>query len=168
MKCLVVIDMQWYFSAARPDWLIANIVEKIEQYIVDNQVIVIVEYTDEDNNIGMTVPEILKAIRDYDKVYFVHKRGDDGGKEIDDLIKGKELHITEFEVCGVNLGCCVAETVCWMGYEYEKTPINVILDCCNSEVDMESGIDHFYGIVDYDGKRHNVELVGCIDGGGEN
>ena len=157
MKCLIIIDMQKEFEAARPIWLILNVVDKIKKYIARNEPILIVEY----NGAGETVPEIIAAIVEYDNVHYVEKHDDDGADQIDSVLKinDLDLKVDEFEVCGVNLDACVMKTVLSMAWDYPNHSIEVPLDCCNARSEQRDATNSFEcKMEEYD--RMNVALVG--------
>ena len=154
MKCLVIIDMQWIFDAARENWLILNIVDKIKKYIERNEPIIILEYVDD----GETISKILDIVRGYENCFISEKMGDDGSEEINNIIHEQDLNVSEFEVCGVNLDACVVSTVTTMAWEYPYIPVNVILDCCNSCSGKDESIKNFHDeAMGYDKK--NIALV---------
>ncbi len=158
MKCLVIIDMQWWFPSARESWLILNIVDRIKKYIKRNEPIIILEYTDNDNKFGQSVPEILEAVDGYKNCFFRTKMNNDGGKEVSDIMYEQDLDVSEFEVCGVNLDACVMATVVTMSWDYCNIPINIILDCCNSGTNQRDAEDDFnYEMEEND--RTNVYMV---------
>ncbi len=156
MKCLVIIDMQWYFTAARESWLILNIVNKVKEYIERNEPIIILEYESD----GDTVPEILDVVRGYENHFISEKISDDGANEVSSIIREQDLNILEFEVCGVNLDACVVSTVTTMAWDYPYIPVNVILDCCNSCSEHDESIKNFHNeSMGYEKK--NLVLVAC-------
>ena len=155
MKCLVIIDMQRHFRAARPLWLIRNIVVKVKKYIERNEPIIILEYEGD----GPTVRQILKAVKMYKNCFITEKYGDDGGKELSEVIDKQDLNISEFEVCGVNLDACVVSTVTTMAWDNPHISVNVILNCCNSSSEHDESIVNFHNeAMGYDKK--NLALVG--------
>lgn len=133
-KALVIIDMQWYFETARERWLISNILEKIDEYINNNLPIIIVEYVDiYEPELLETISEISDKIKNYDNSFIVHKENDDGGYEIESTIKRNCLSsLSELEICGVNLTCCVLDTVATLSELLIGTCIKVIKKCCNN------------------------------------
>lgn len=158
MKCLVIIDMQRHFQAARHLQLIFNIVNKVKEYIERNESIIILEFYDDDDDLGRTVPEILDVVDEYKNCFIVGKDQNDGGEEISGIINEQSLDISEFEVCGVNLDACVMDTVVTMAWYYPDTPISVILDCCNSVTGQKDAIADFNYEMEDCGKR-NVAIV---------
>lgn len=165
MKCLIVIDMQWFFTSAQPSWLIGNVVYRIEQYMMNMDPIIIVQYTNDSDDLGETVSEITETLKGYQKAWVVEKYDDDGGEVVDCKLREIEIYdkITEFEVIGVNLDCCVAETAGTMGYDYSPIPIRVNLECCNSPRDIEEAIDGFNEHIEWREVNNNVSLVGEPD-----
>ena len=162
MKCLIVIDMQWFFESAQESWLIGNITNKIKKYIMNREPIIVVQYTDVSGmeDIGPTISEILEAISGYQYAWVINKHNDDGAEEIDKALRSAQIdnEITEFEVCGVNLDCCVAATVGTMAEDYWGIPIKVVLDCCNSTKKKYHAVNSFNDTM---ARRYiiNVELV---------
>jgi hypothetical protein len=133
-------------------------VDKIQKYIERNEPIIILEYTDDDDNLGDTVPEILEAIKGYKNAFVIGKFNNDGGEEVGCVMYEQDLDISEFEVCGVNLDACVMDTIVTMSWDYPNIPINVHLDCVNSTTDQrDAEYDFNYEMEAYD--RLNVALI---------
>jgi len=154
MDCLVVIDMQVNFEAANLHWLVKKVVAKVKKYRKSNQPILLVQYVNCVGPLGDYVGDIVEALNGYENVYYIDKKYDDGGREIDSFLRKKKLksQIKRFEVCGVNTDACVLETLISMYSRFRNIPIFVALDCCNSLFGKESAIKSL---------RRAIKSYGC-------
>ena len=122
---LIIIDMQYDFESALDEDTIGAVLNSIEDAIKREFPIIIVEYHD----CGHTLDCIIDAVGDYNKTYFVEKRKDDGGGEINDTVFAQNLKVSEYLVCGVNLSFCVKETVDTLIWEYDRK-VSIIKNAC--------------------------------------
>lgn len=123
---LVIIDMQpQEFESARDRKTTEAILCYVEESIKREEPIIIVEYV----GCGPTADSIIDAVSDYDEAYFVTKHGADGAGELRDTIFAKNLKVSEFLICGVNLSCCIRETVEGL-YDRICSNITILKDAC--------------------------------------
>lgn len=101
MYCLVVVDMQPAFVAAKCDVTTKRIIALIRKAKRDRADIVILEY----GGYGETRLDIVSEVANYPHVKFATKHTDDGSSEV--LLN---TSFQKFFVCGVNFTACVYET----------------------------------------------------------
>ena len=102
---LVIIDMQWEFRGTA-ERALGGVIKAIRNAKKNCSSIMVVEYA----NSGHTLGEVAQVLKNYPKVYTVRKSSDDGSAEVKHALLKHKLS-KNLRVCGVNLNCCVAETV---------------------------------------------------------
>jgi nicotinamidase-related amidase len=124
---LVIVDMQPQFQAANNPSTVQGVCRAVRQAKQSGQTIVVLEF----GGYGNTHIDILDEIGDYDKVKWKTKYKDDGSLEVINAFEfdGRPLP-DEFHVCGVNLSCCVEETIDGLLYRCNK-PVKMLVDAVN-------------------------------------
>jgi nicotinamidase-related amidase len=102
---LVVIDMQHDFRSTA-DLVVWEVCRAIKSAKKNLSHIIVVGY----RSCGPMLEPVKKAIGKYPHVSFVNKRTDDGSKEVMAEVSRLKLS-SRFRICGVNLDCCVIDTV---------------------------------------------------------
>lgn len=125
---LVVVDMQFSFSASRNPKTIRNCEKQILQAMKNKCPIIFLEFKD----YGPTLPELATLVESYNKAYFLTKSENDGSEEVLELLKKKRLPRRTFKVCGVNTDFCVLETVSGLLCRFKRSNIAVIKSACNT------------------------------------
>lgn len=128
---LIVIDMQYAFQAARNTRTIRNVVLAIGKAIAADIPIFFLEY----NGYTGTTRQVAQAAKGYEQLHVIIKQHDDGSEELMEYLEEKDMHISCFQVCGVNSCCCVARTVNSLVNDHQKL-ITMIDDGCNCKASM--------------------------------
>jgi nicotinamidase-related amidase len=124
-KALVIIDMQPDFNYSVK--VIPEVVKAIEYAKAANEKIIIVEY--DGSWFKPTHPEIMAALKGYEKKVVVKKQSADGSKEVMAALRSRRG--LELKVCGVNLGACVWNTVTSLLERKSVRRINLLVSACN-------------------------------------
>lgn len=135
-KFLVIIDMQPRFSASRNTKLIRNIVNQIKRAKADYSDIIVLEYEPDTSccsTADRTNHQIIRAIGDYEKCYFLIKKRDDGGPEVCTFLSQRfpatAVKNSVFQVVGVNATACVLYTVKGISSKLPDAKIEVLKNC---------------------------------------
>jgi nicotinamidase-related amidase len=131
--CLVIVDMQPQFRAARNDEVADIICDLIELAKKDDATILVLEY----EGFGKTRDDIIDAIGDYTYFNSAQKYTDDGSKQITGFV-GNEVPL---KICGVNFGCCVRETA--LGATKRGYDVEVISEACYQPEDWEDEDENY-------------------------
>lgn len=131
---LVVVDMQPKFEAARIRRCVDNVLAEIAKAKADGAAIIVLEY----RGFGPTNSRITKAVRSYDRGYFVTKSWDDGSDEVISTCSIYQL-ARDFRVVGVNYGACVKSTA--LGLRGHKHHVVVIKKACRQPQRWEDSGD---------------------------
>ena len=148
---LIVIDVQYYFMAARSKSLQNNIIREIKKAAALSNPIVFVEYA------GETIWGVRYAVENYPHAYEVAKMGVNGGREIHALLKHKGLCKT-LRVCGVQTEACVFQTVSEL-FDIADYDITLVSSACGSvdESTHDDGIQFFNDLEVADGCNLYIE-----------
>lgn len=126
---LVIVDMQTGFDAANhPDVVAANC-KLIRRQRRRKLPIVVLEFF----GCEKTHPDLLKALKGYNKVAFAEKRKCNGSSEVDYRCKKHKYGTDEFHVTGVNMGACVDETVYGLRALYPESKIVLYYEAVNCQ-----------------------------------
>lgn len=129
-QALVIIDMQPNFSAARDEETISAVLDAIDAAKEANVPIFILELKPEQH--GHTIELIVEAVDLYDKVYFLTKTHNDGATEVEDEVASKDIEVSSYAVCGVNISFCVQATIYSFVHTYNRD-VTVLKDACNCD-----------------------------------
>lgn len=138
MNALIVIDMQHKFLVAGHRSYLSCI-DSVKQQILkakqNNDHVVFVEFVSNNplqcgwfkkysgNDTLNTLKEIVFG---YDKVLFVEKTINDGGKEICQAFKAKRIKPAEIKVAGIYADACVKATVETLSKRLKDTKISIL------------------------------------------
>lgn len=125
---LCVIDIQYFFGAARNPSLLNNVVALIEAAKAKRAGIVVLEY----KGCGSSSVEVQKSLYDYDRCVFTTKTMCDGSQEFISACKFKRLNTKKIVVCGVETDVCVYETITGLHLLLPKSKIEVVASACNA------------------------------------
>lgn len=134
--CLVVVDMQPGFAAAKYPLIENNCLREIKKAINDCADIVFLEYTHH----GKTLPGLKLAVKGYHHAKFVAKTRDDGSAEVQNVVTENSFMISRFRVVGINTDWCVRATVEGLRNRFPNSSIEVIADACDSNDDHWGGL----------------------------
>jgi nicotinamidase-related amidase len=115
---LVVIDVQDAFiDSLRDDkeLYLDHVCKEVRKARSQNRLVILVQYRGE----GPTNTRIRKALAGYPNRTIVYKRHNGGATEVHNRLQKLLPKAKRLAVCGVNLDCCVLETVqglIWKGY----------------------------------------------------
>lgn len=126
---LVVVDMQPIFPAARKPDVVVGVTKQVLHAMQNNWSIIFLEY----KGSGPTHEGLLKLTKGYDRKARIRKTKDDGSQAIVRTLKRRRDFSEEnFVVCGVNIDCCVWDTVSGL---LNKLPahIRVVKDACGTD-----------------------------------
>lgn len=124
---LLVIDMQQWF-----DPKINTIVackRTIKKAVKDKAFILFVEYYE----CGRTMKELLSLVENYNNIFYVIKKEDNGSKYVQLAMNHLNLPIGHIKVCGVNTDECVQQTILGLQKLYADSNIEVIANACNAD-----------------------------------
>lgn len=139
---LLIIDMQNGFSTSKDPETRKNCIAQVKRAMKKGLPIFLVEY--ETSLYGKTSKYITRVIGDYENVHYVEKHHDDGGDEIMNYLKWRDINIKRFITCGVNISFCVAETVRRLIRDYGKKVL-IVKNACNCEYDREEAFEGYFG-----------------------
>ena len=126
-QTLIIIDMQEkFYASADRDTQIA-VIENVLKARLANIPIVIVEYSP--GRAGGTLDCIMESLGHYTKVLFVEKHANDGGQEVEEVLRENELSGSELWVCGIEIAHCINETITTLVKEFSER-IKVISRAC--------------------------------------
>lgn len=156
-SALIIIDMQREFEASNTPEVIASCIREIHKAKSKNALILLVEYESKfysPQGMSDTQPKILDELNVYPYHITIRKKGDDGSKEIFNILKRVGIP-RNFKVCGVNTDCCVRATVNGLTRRLpDGTNITIVADACNSVCSpFDLQWDHFSF-----GKNRNCNL----------
>ncbi len=129
---LIVVDMQPSFTAANKPSIIVGVTREILEAKRRNWGIIFLEYKPTDE-MGRTHEGFSSLIRGYRHKARVTKNDDDGSLEVVKAIRRREFGKRTLRVCGVNVDCCVFDTVNGLLDRLEQVQIQVVKDACGSE-----------------------------------
>lgn len=124
---LVIIDMQAYFLSALDKDTIKACRREIRFAIKNECPIIFVEYSGN----GETIYALKDLVNDYKKVSFIEKCDNDGSHEIAQEIRAIRSNSLKLRVCGVNVDCCVFDTVLGLRESFGKE-IEIVADATNA------------------------------------
>ena len=127
-QSLVIIDMQPGFDSANDEATIEKVLEAITEAKKANLPIVIVECCND--RYGHTLGEIVAEVDFYEQVYFVEKFDNDGAQAIEMVLRDNDIEVEEHQVCGVNIGACVHDTIMSLMDDYFRN-IVILKEACN-------------------------------------
>lgn len=141
-ETLIVIDIQNCFvnhSDPAYSCVIKNIIKEVKAAIQRQDYIIFVEYLitntgisekiiyrDKSNDQYPTLPELTTLVVGYDKVIYVFKRSTDGGSEVVQTLREKEIPHEVLRVCGAYTGACVSETVQTLSIKLKNSEIKLV------------------------------------------
>lgn len=137
---LIVIDMQecfvWRNHNKEYDDAIDNVAREIKAAVGRNEYILFVEmysrrheiYSNRPCTGSPTLWELRELVRDYDKIIYVYKIGNDGGDEIIQTLIEKDIPYTSIKVCGAYTDACVSETVQTLSIKLKENQIKLVKD----------------------------------------
>lgn len=143
---LMIIDCQYEFINSLTDGnktkLVDNICQLINKAKSKNKWIVLIEYKASFRdkfsiNQAKTHINIVKAIGKYKKLKVIKKISDSAYTDTINKLKYHNIHFKELDVCGVNLDCCVRETI----RDYilkQNSKINIINNCTRNVYNNKS------------------------------
>lgn len=129
---LVIVDMQGYFETANHEGTIRNCIKQIKKAITEKIPIIVLEYTQDDDELGPTLPRLKRHLDKYELTRYVEKYNDDGSIEVIECLEDNDWDIETLRVCGVNITACVSETVYTLIHKYDKQ-IQIIKNACNGQ-----------------------------------
>ena len=124
---LIIIDMQYGFTAADSKTLHKKIKREINRAQRTHSDIIFVTYDEKYH--GGTFEDLLDyaSRNDYDDVMSVEKFKADGGKEIIEILNEDKQH--HLKIAGVQTSVCVADTVHTLAKELPNSNIEIMRDC---------------------------------------
>ena len=128
---LVVVDMQPDFSAANNPSVIVGVTREILEAKRKKSGIIFLEYSDT----GRTHEGFSSLIKGYRHKARVTKDDDDGSLEVVKALRRRGFGSRTLRICGVNVDCCVFDTVNGLLHRLEQVQIQVVKDACGSEWD---------------------------------
>jgi len=137
---LLIIDMQPYFRASNPKFVLDGCKREIIRAKKNKELILLVEY--DSCNIDEDSHECLrKLLRSYKHTITIKKYSDDGSREILDELMGYGIAVPKkFRVCGVNATCCVSDTIWGLVHVPTfKAKIGVVKKAVNDETGWKWG-----------------------------
>ena len=146
---LIIIDMQVGFPASHNEHTLAAVIREIKQaQRIDRPIFLVEVSQDIWPTVGPTHPDILEALRGYDKWWTVEKSGTDGSfalttPEVECVGDGPAIHdhtkCNRLRMVGINTDCCVQATACslkHLGFDVE-----VVADACHSQYNHLWGLE---------------------------
>jgi len=119
--------MQPSFYHANSSILLKNISWEIKRAIQDKSAIVFVEY----KSAGSTLYDLKKLVNNYPMWDLAIKNTDCGAIEVLDTIEKAGYNKRRLRICGVNIECCVKDTIIKLAKLLPETKIEVIREACN-------------------------------------
>lgn len=129
---LIVVDMQPSFTAANEPSTIVGVTREILEAKRRKFGIVFLEYKPIDE-IGRTHEGFSSLVKGYRHKARVTKDDNDGSLEVVKVLRRRGFSNRTLRVCGVNVDCCVFDTVNGLLHRLEKVQIQVVKDACGSE-----------------------------------
>jgi len=128
---LIIIDMQYEFDAAED--VVGPVCEAVKLAMAENRQIVLVEYkcwghVNAETCGCLTYGEITSLLEGYPNLVVVTKANDGGGQEIVDAVSEFP---SDVDVCGVNIGACVRETVEQLSRLVPDSEFTLLEEACN-------------------------------------
>jgi len=148
---LVIVDMQYDFSASSNQRTISEIMRQIDLAKRRKSPIVFLEYKHE----GETIEELMDyALEDYEEVYQIEKEDDDGSLELCWGFAEFDLPFTHLRICGINTDACVADTVRGLIRDYPEVKVEVVKKGCHS-----SNFGSKSAWKQFPHERHNLRIL---------
>jgi len=136
MYTLVVVDMQPNFSASNGRRVRKNCLREIKRAMKDGAHIIFLEYIGH----GVTLPELMKPVNDYQYYCVKSKSDDDGSAEVQEAVFEKGFMIGRFRMIGINTDWCVRATAAGLRNRFPNSFVEVVEDACDSNDDHHNGI----------------------------
>lgn len=167
---LVVIDMQTRFFDKECDEYqecIKNTAHQIALAKRRGDYILMVEfenghyktYSKKTSTDSPSLPQLMKLLNGYDKVYHVFKEDQDGGLQVINILNKFKIPRGRLRVCGVYAGWCVQKTVITLASKLKFSKIrlvkNAIASCFNYD-EPNSKDDAFANMCFF----NNVQVIG--------
>lgn len=130
---LLIVDMQVGFPTSNDKRTITNCRQLIIKAKKSKANIIYLTF----ENYGKVLDVLQKAVKSYEKKYFVTKTENNGAIEVNELIaKNKDKFGQRIFVCGVNYNFCVKETA--RGLAMLSYRIKVLKEACNCSMEMRT------------------------------
>jgi len=142
--CLVIVDMQHYFKAARNQSVIRACKREISEAITNNIPIIFLQYSSSLYN--GTLPQLRKMVVRYPYKQYVDKILNDGSDKIAGTLNDWHIRPAQIRVCGVNRCACIKATVSGLLDRYTRSQVILIDDAIG---------DEWYGNYDLAGSSFN-------------
>jgi len=154
--CLLVIDMQYEFLAARKRQVLHAARHMIAKAVQDRAHVVLVEYS----GCGRTSPTLTRVLDTPNcnvPWHILKKYTQDGSDLVVRYLRGLKLPRKQLRVVGVNTDQCVLSTVVGLSEKLPRSKIEIISEACNS--DSRKG--HLTGLEQM-AKLRNVQVLPCL------
>ena len=141
---LIIIDMQYEFDAAED--VVGPVCDAVRQAKNEGRQIVLVEYKcwnhfpNAETCGCRTYYEITSLLEGYTNLVVVTKANDGGGREIIDAVS---VFPSDVDVCGVNIGACVRETVEQLSRLVPDSEFTLLEQACNG---WDNGPSAYYWV----------------------